>query len=632
MAQVTTIKIDTTSAKKSIADLEKELQETNEQLKQVDVNSKAFSDLQKTAASLKGQLDQVNRTTDTLSKGFQGFGENLAKVTSGISGGITAATAAMQLMGIENENVVAGIAKLQQLMAFTQGISSLKDLGEGFKNLKGAVKAVSGSMNGLKGAIIGTGIGALVVALGLLIENWDKVTAAIDEFIGSAGDASKVTAGLDAAFTAIKTSIVAVGGAIVNYITTPFKTVISAVKAFSETEGNAFDKIKAAGKAAKTEIVDAWNETKSDFKAIGTETAKAYNDSIDKQNKEAEAKRKAERAKQLEEQRKLAEKQATEAYKASETALKILEERNKRLEQSDEERINREIELEKKRLELIKGYYGEQSLEYEQQLTKIYDLQQQLNSSKGDISAETAEIEEDPVIKQLKDRAKAYEESLISEEQALQNRQNLINSYYEQDLITAEEYSALQKQLDEDTIAYRTELLEKEQEQKLNNFYAFTNTLSDLFGVIADNLNEEDKEQFKALKAFQIAQATIQTIQGAIGAYMGASSNPGLNAIPVVGPGLAIGMGITNAAIVTAAGIANIRKIAQQQFNGSSSSVPSISSRASSSTVTPPTQYTSAVQGANIENKLADNRVYVVESDINKTGKRVNVQENENRY
>lgn len=388
MAQISTIEINTAPAKKSIADLEQELDNTNKALKQLDMNSAAFADLQKQAASLKGQLDQVNRTTDTLSKGFQGWGENMAKVTAGISGGITAVTAGMQLMGVENENVVAGIAKLQQLMAFTQGISSLKDLSEGFKNLKGAVKTVTGSFKGLKGAIIGTGIGALVVALGLLIENWDKVTAAIDEFIGSAGNASKVTAGLDAAFTAIKTTIVAVGGAIVNYITTPFKSIINAVKAFNETEGSMFDKLKAAGKAAKTEVVDAWEETKDDFKAIGTETAKAYNKSIDDQNKEAERKRKEEREKLAKERLAAAKKQAEAEAKAAKEAYdnavknigyrRALIEYNKEFDKSyaaSAKALQDEIKLQQELLSIVESRFGIESTEYLEQKTKLKRLE-----------------------------------------------------------------------------------------------------------------------------------------------------------------------------------------------------------------------------------------------------------------
>lgn len=388
MAQISTIEINTAPAKKSIADLEQELDNTNKALKQLDMNSAAFADLQKQAASLKGQLDQVNRTTDTLSKGFQGWGENMAKVTAGISGGITAVTAGMQLMGVENENVVAGIAKLQQLMAFTQGISSLKDLSEGFKNLKGAVKTVTGSFKGLKGAIIGTGIGALVVALGLLIENWDKVTAAIDEFIGSAGNASKVTAGLDAAFTAIKTTIVAVGGAIINYITTPFKSIISAVKAFNETEGSMFDKLKAAGKAAKTEVVNAWEDTKEDFKAIGTETAKAYNKSIDDQNKEAERKRKEEREKLAKERLASAKKQAEAEAKAAQEAYnnavknigyrRALIEYNKEFDKSyaaSAKALQDEIKLQQELLSIVESRFGIESTEYLEQKTKLQRLE-----------------------------------------------------------------------------------------------------------------------------------------------------------------------------------------------------------------------------------------------------------------
>lgn len=388
MAQISTIEINTAPAKKSIADLEQELDNTNKALKQLDMNSAAFADLQKQAASLKGQLDQVNRTTDTLSKGFQGWGENMAKVTAGISGGITAVTAGMQLMGVENENVVAGIAKLQQLMAFTQGISSLKDLSEGFKNLKGAVKTVTGSFKGLKGAIIGTGIGALVVALGMLIENWDKVTAAIDEFIGSAGNASKVTAGLDAAFTAIKTTIVAVGGAIVNFITTPFKSIINAVKAFNETEGSMFDKLKAAGKAAKTEVVEAWDETKEDFKAIGTETAKAYNKSIDDQNKEAERKRKEEREKLAKERLAAAKKQAEAEAKAAQEAYnnavknigyrRALIEYNKEFDKSyaaSAKALQDEIKLQQELLSIVESRFGIESTEYLEQKTKLKRLE-----------------------------------------------------------------------------------------------------------------------------------------------------------------------------------------------------------------------------------------------------------------
>lgn len=624
MTETTVLNIDTKGAQKSIADLEKELQETNEQLKQVDVNSKAFSDLQKQVANVKGQLDQINKTTDTLSKGFQGFGANLAKITGGISGGITAATAAMQLFSVENENVVAGIAKLQQLMAFTQGISSLKDLGEGFKNLKGAVKAVTGSFNGLKGAIIGTGIGALVVALGLLIENWDKVTAAIDDFIGTAGEASRVSAVLDASLTAIKTTVIAVGKAIVSYITTPFKSIYNAIQAYSEESGSFFDKIKAGAKAIGTTVTQEAQSTVSNFKKIGTETAKAYNDSIDAQNAEAKAKRDAERQKELEVQKALNAKKAEEAYKSAETLLQIEEERLKRQNLAEEDSLRDQLEIENRRLELIKSKFGEQSLEYEKQLTTISELRNHLAELSTSETTEESTTLEDPEVTKWKQRAEAYKESLISEQQALQEQLAELSILYEQGRL---DYETYQTNLT-DISQQQNELRAQQEQATLNNSIAVMQAgsafLTDLLSDIADSQDQTNKEGFEKSKKLQIAAATINMLTGITAAIAGLYTTKS-------GP-WDIALAAIQAAAIAASGAVNIAKIKKQQYNSSSSSTPSVSSTVSSAALTTPQQYTQAVQGANIEESLADQRVYVVESDIQQTGHRVSVQESENTY
>ncbi len=644
MAVISSIQIDTKSAQKSIAELEKELQETNEQLRNVDVNSEAFTDLQKKAAAAKGQLDKINQTTDALSKGFQGFGENLAKVTGGISGGITAATAAMQLMGIENENVMAGIAKLQQLMAFTQGISSLKDLGSGFSSLIPVMKSVVGGLNGVKGALIGTGIGAIAVAVGVLISRWDELTEKLNEFVGVSKDVNVVTAAMEGFLAGLKQTVIAVGNAIVQYVKTPFETVINAVKAFSEESGSIYDKIKAAGNAAAKTIKDNAQDVVEEFAEVGTKASTAYNDSVAEQDQKAQDERTAaavkaaeDRAKKVAEAEKAAREKAQKEYSAEEEALQIEEEKNKRLELSEEEAYNRQMEIEQRRLENIKKLYGEESLEYERQLTTMYNLKKQYDEKmQGDSSSETSEEAqpEDPVLKQLQDRAKAYEESLITEEEMLKRRMELIEQYHQQGLLSEQEYQSLLAQVQQESEENQMATLTALQQQKLEVFSQFSKTFQDACSAITDNLDENNEEQFKAIKAFQIASATMQTIEGAIGAYMGASSNPGLNAIPVVGPALAIAMGVTNAAIVTASGIANIRKIASQQFNSNSSSAASasMSAGATASTITPPTQYSQAVEGVNIEEGVTDSKVYVVESDIQAVGNKVNVQETENRY
>lgn len=680
MAQISSISIDTSSAKKSIADLEKELQETNEQLKQVDINSQAFNDLQKKAANAKGQIDQINKTTDALSKGFQGFGENLAKVTGGISGGITAATAAMQLMGVENENVMQGIAKLQQLMAFTQGISSLKDLGEGFKNLKGSLKAVTGSLKGVKGALIGTGIGAFVVLLGEMVAHWDEITASIDSFIGTAGDASKVTAGLDSAITAIKTSLIAVGNTIVQFVITPFKGVFNAIQAFTDTNGSVADKLKAAAKSMVDTTKEAANSVVNGFKEVGTATAKAYNDSIDQQNAEAEAKRKAEAEAKAKEEREAAKKRAGEQAKAEAEARKRAEEaldiELERLQRSSaEDRLQLEIAIEKRRLTLMK----ENTLEYEKQLTKIYNLEQQFAKNTTEVVENTVED-----LGKLKDEAAKFLESILGTEEV--SDKNKLQEYFKKGVISTEQFQEALAKLNEseemaqlnatldsinagmvgltDSIASIIDgsldtgmqaivsafsgvesvvasatnavaIFGNESASAADKASAIAQVASVGFSAVGDVLNQLAKdtdtattEGFEKQKQLQIAGATMNYLSGLVSVWVSAM-NPANSYLTLPGQ---IALGAAQTIALTATYGAQVAKLKQMQLGSTTGATSSVSSNVGSSTITPPTQYTQAVQGANIEQKLADSRVYLVESDVTNTQNRVKVQESENTY
>lgn len=183
MAQISTIEINTAPAKTSILDLEKALDNTNKALKHLDVNSVAFADLQKQAASLKGQIDQTNRSVKLLSKGFEGVALAGARLSTGLSGGITAATAAMQLMGVENENVLNGIAKLQQLMAFTQGIAHTKDLVRGFKDLQAVIGTSTKAAKLLNKALAPKWLLAITAAVTGLVIVWNRFGDTIKKYI-----------------------------------------------------------------------------------------------------------------------------------------------------------------------------------------------------------------------------------------------------------------------------------------------------------------------------------------------------------------------------------------------------------------------------------------------------------------
>ena len=586
MAIISSIQIDTKSAKKSIADLEKELQETNEQLKNVDINSDAFNQLQKKAAEAKGQLDRINQTTDTLSKGFQGFGENLAKVTGGISGGITAATAAMQLMGVENENVTAGIAKLQQLMAFTQGISSLKDLGSGFKGVTTAVKAATKSFHGLKGAIAATGIGALVVALGLVIENWDKIVAWMNKFVDVSKIANTAVAGLSAAWEGLKQTIVALGETITTAIVTPFQTITAAIKAFSEEEGSIFDKLNSAVAASKNTIVENGKGVVDAYKEVGTKAADAFHESLLEKEKENAAER---------------ARASIEAY------LKAYEKEQQRL--ADAAAFNEMIDSGRGR--------GEQR----PQAPEAPDAEREEEEDDGWGDKVTA--------------AQNYYNSLfeleLSEEESFRlaqdEKRNQLQQFYADGLISAEQYNTAIAKLNDEARNYEEEQEKKKKKYKLQMYSQAATGIADILDSLASTMDESNEKQFKAMKAMQIASATIQMMVGITTALSGAFTTK-------TGP-WDIALAVIQATTIAASGAAQIANIAKQQYNGGSSSsgstaTASLSSAATS--ITTPEQYSSAVEGVNLEETVGDTRVYVLESDIQNTSSRVSVQEAENRY
>jgi len=109
----------------------------------------------------------------------------------------------------------------------------------------------------------------------------------------------------------------------------------------------------------------------------------------------------------------------------------------------------------------------------------------------------------------------------------------------------------------EDTATARIEALKGLGYELLENREAIGDAISGVGALFG----EESKQAFKIQKGVSIAQTTISTIEGAIAAYKS------LAGIPVVGPGL----GAAAAAGVTASGLAAVRQIQSQTFDGGGS-------------------------------------------------------------
>lgn len=199
------------------------------------------------------------------------------------------------------------------------------------------------------------------------------------------------------------------------------------------------------------------------------------------------------------------------------------------------------------------------------------------------------------------------------------------------------------RNLDTQNLIDNTNLQKEAIEQQIEMYSNLAESIGDIFGSIADMLQddikrkvengeiteEEGEKQFKAVKAFQIAQATINTISGAIAAFMSCQHQ-----FPQ--PYGAI-IGAVQAAAVTAAGVAQIAKIKSTQLGGGGGAT---SSAAATPVQTAPEEYvapyTQNATGESEITRLADSihnqRVYVVESDITEAQNRSKVRITESTW
>lgn len=118
--------------------------------------SQKINDLTAKAQELKGVMDEVSQSLKTpIDMPKADYGdywseiqrqseqtyakfEGIQKVSAGVASGFAAIQGAAALLGDENENLQKALLKVQAAMAIAQGIGGIKDLLEGFKQLKAA--------------------------------------------------------------------------------------------------------------------------------------------------------------------------------------------------------------------------------------------------------------------------------------------------------------------------------------------------------------------------------------------------------------------------------------------------------------------------------------------------------------
>ena len=152
--------------------------------------------------------------------------------------------------------------------------------------------------------------------------------------------------------------------------------------------------------------------------------------------------------------------------------------------------------------------------------------------------------------------------------------------------------------------------------QQMEVMQSVASATSGILGSIADMYESDEKNSEKnanKIKGLRIASATIDTISGAIGAFM--------QAVQTIPPPMGAIIGGIQAAAVTAAGIAQIAKIKSTKVSGSTSnSAPTAPAVTSAPVRTIDIQQVRSVTSASEEDRLnqmaSDQRVVLVMSDL----------------
>jgi hypothetical protein len=142
------------------------------------VTSKEAANAAKRAAELKDQIEDAKALTDAFNPDakFKALSSSLG----GVASGFAAYQGALGLIGVESKEVEAQLLKVQSAMALAEGLQSLGGLKDSMIALASVVKnQVVTAFATLKGAMMATGIGLVIAAIGTaiyLMDQYKKIT------------------------------------------------------------------------------------------------------------------------------------------------------------------------------------------------------------------------------------------------------------------------------------------------------------------------------------------------------------------------------------------------------------------------------------------------------------------------
>jgi len=487
-----------------------------------------------------------------------------------IKGDATSAIAALKAVGIEADKTQSKAKESNE--AISNGLSALdKQTGgavSAFKGLQGGITSTIRAFGTLKGAIIATGLGALLIAVTSLVAYFKETERGGDKL-------AEVMGALGAAVKVVIDRVIGLGEALFKFFQGDFKGAIEGVA--------------GAFKGLGDEIV---RETK-----LGRELAKQLNDVED-----------AERA--LIAQRAIANKQIAEARLIADDVTKSTEQRIAAVARAGaiEEKVARqELAVQRQRLNVLQeqakmGEVTEDGLvRIEEARARISELEQANIQRRRRLQTETMSLLNEEIAK-IKELEKATNDAATAR---FQNSQKSFKDFVDKSVDASKQGRAEIARVGQfytDSIAKGAKTSAADVSDYVNVTIANLDAISGAINGFAALAGENTKLG----KALAITTIIIDT-------YMGATKAMATYAPP---------FGQIAAAGVYASGLANLLKVRSTQIPTSPNSTPSASIQATTAPSQPP-QFN--IVGQSGMNQLAQSiggqfnqpiRAYVVGGDV----------------
>lgn len=443
------------TAVKSTENLRKEIRRLEQELTKVEVGSKEFENLSEQLKDSKDKMELVRAKSRDLFESFSLIPGPIGQIGSATDGalGKLKLFSAFNLKDVKGQFKAIGddIKLVGGNIGKATGITKLYEattngLGKAFKFLGVGTNTASTAAKGFGKALIGTGIGAIVVALGLLIANFETFKKVILNLIPGLGKVADFVGGLVNKFTDLigitseaeraeakrqaTYEKAAAGTAIVNQ---GIQRQINLLQAQGATQEeidkkrkeiitNEMNDLRAATDEKGMlygEQATKYKDLQNQLDVITAEGTKRQQDAADAAAKEAASRAEAAREKRKQEEKEFLQGQA-------DAVVQSLKDSNDTSETELRDALKKQLELKNQGKKLSVEVQQQQAAEIErivkEELEKDKEARRKANEDKIKEVQETGKIELDTITNDIEAKKLKYGEDSQAYRDAIQQR------------------------------------------------------------------------------------------------------------------------------------------------------------------------------------------------------------------